>query len=160
MAYGAGGRRIQFDSLTIMSSLLHAPRKQHRDSDSRLVGPRSRSGSSDVNKDLTLPAVETNGNSEVGEGPGPRVPDTCSCMYRNCLSPYIVDVVYFTHVGYFYLTPTTRTVKKELKKIDKSLYRGHNNFLNVLHKIILLKADCVLFGHIIASSLNIVSSLH
>jgi hypothetical protein len=77
------------------------------------------------------------GVGEVGDGPGPRVPHTCTCI-GIALSPYIVAVVCLIHVHF----SETDNNKKEIEKVfDKSQQRVNDNFLNAFHTMLLLTVD-------------------
>jgi hypothetical protein len=95
--------------------------------------------------DLQLKIMAVKGVVEASDGPGPRVPHTCTLCVGIAFSPYIVTVVCLIHV----LLSGTDNNEEGIEIFDKSLWRVNDKFLNAFHKMLLLTVDFILFRHII-----------
>jgi hypothetical protein len=82
--------------------------------------------------------VAAKGVVEVGDGPGPRVPHTCTLCVGIAFSPYIVTVVCLIHV---LLSETDNNEEGIEEVVDISLWRVNDNFFIVFHKMLLLTVD-------------------
>jgi hypothetical protein len=75
------------------------------------------------------------GVGEVGDGPGPRVPHTCTCMYRNCLSLYCCCSLPYIRV---LLSETNNNEEGVEKVFNKRVWTVNDKFVNAFHRMLLL----------------------
>lgn len=82
-------------------------------------------------------------SSKVGDSPGLCGCRACKCLtsvlvcVRIAFSPHTLAEVCLRHV----FLSEVKSMKKELRVFNKSLWRVNDNFVNAFHKVLLLTVD-------------------